>query len=52
MIRITLDDNTKITYNTFDEIVDYCKHQIIYLDLSSNQLTFIPDSIGYLEYTN
>ncbi len=46
MIIITLNDGTKINYNTFDEIVDYCKHQIIKLDCIRNNLTELPDIIS------
>ena len=46
MIKVTLNDKTKITYNTFDEIIDYDK--IIKLDCNYNQLTLLPDSIGNL----
>jgi Leucine-rich repeat (LRR) protein len=48
MIRITLNDGTKINYNTFDEIVDYCKHRIIKLNCYENYLTSLPNSIGNL----
>ena len=46
MIYVTLIDNTKITYNTFNEIVDYDK--IIKLNCYYNQLTLLPESIGNL----
>ena len=50
MINVILDDKTELTYNTFDEITIHDK--IIELNCSHNNFTFIPDSIGYLEYTN
>ena len=46
MITVTLNDGTKIEYNSFDEIVDYDK--IIELDCSTNKLTLLPDLIGNL----
>jgi Leucine-rich repeat (LRR) protein len=50
MISITLNDGTKITYNTFDEIVDYCKNQIIELNCSDNNLSSLSYTIG--DYIN
>jgi hypothetical protein len=75
MIKITLGDGTKIEYNNFDEIGNYCEHRIIKfccpnngltllpdiirlmtnlqeLNCCHNRLTILPESIGYLEYTN
>ena len=48
MIIVTLNDKTKLTYNSFDEIVNYCKHQIIELNCSNNKLIELPDLIGNL----
>ena len=48
MIYVRLIDDIKLTYNTFDEIVNYCKHQIIELNCSYNKLTCLPELIGNL----
>ena len=48
MITVTLNDKTELRYNTFDEIVNYCKHQIIELNCSYNKLTCLPELIGNL----
>ena len=46
MIDATLNDKTKITYNTFDEIIDHNK--IIKLSCYYNNLMSLPESIGNL----
>jgi internalin A len=46
MIKAILINKTKLTYNSFNEIVNYDK--IIELNCSDNKLTFLPDLIGYL----
>ena len=48
MIKITLDDGTIINYKTFDDIIDYCKHRIIKLNCSNNELTELPNIINLM----
>ena len=48
MITITLNDDTVIEYNTFDEIVEHCKHRIIKLDCSKNGLTELLNEVNKL----
>ena len=44
------DDLIEINYDSFDEIINYCKHQIIMLDFSNHKLKELPDSIN--KFTN
>ena len=46
MIYVTLKDNTELTYNTFEEILDYDK--IIKLNCGHNFLARLPPLIGNL----
>jgi Leucine-rich repeat (LRR) protein len=45
MIDVLLNDGTKIKYNSFDEMDDYHKHQIVELDCNKNNLKMIPECI-------
>ncbi len=48
MIHITLIDGTEIKYDTFDEIVNNCKHHIINLSCSNNELTTLLNKVNKL----
>ena len=48
MITVILIDKTKIKYNTFDEIAEDCKHQIIKLYCSSNKLAELLNKVNKL----
>jgi hypothetical protein len=48
MISIILIDGTKMIYNTFNEVVNYCKHRIIKLNCYKNNLTELLNKVNKL----